>query len=233
MISPLIPYAIAGAIWYQGESNAGKAFEYRTLFPTMIKDWRKRWEYDFPFLFVQLAPWNVPKEQTWPELREAQLTTLSLPKTGMAVITDVGDPTDIHPKRKEPVGERLAILARGIAYKQPIEYSGPLLKSMKIDGDQVVLTFDHVDGGLEQRGERLTGFTIAGADQKFMPALAIVTGADKVRVFNPRLKEPVAVRFGWHNYPETSLWNKAGLPASPFRTDDWEMLTRPKPAPMK
>lgn len=233
MISPLIPYGIAGAIWYQGESNADRAFEYRTLFPAMIKDWRKRFGYDFPFLFVQLAPWNVPTTQTWPELREAQLMTLSLPKTGMAVITDVGDPTDIHPKRKEPVGERLAILARGIAYKQPIEYSGPIFKSMRIESDQLVLTFDHVDGGLEKRGERLSGFTIAGADRKFLPALAIVTGPDKVRVFNPRLKEPVAVRFGWHNYPETSLWNKAGLPASPFRTDDWEMLTKPRPGPMK
>ena len=233
MISPLIPYAIAGAIWYQGESNAGKAFEYRTLFPTMIKDWRKRWAYNFPFLYVQLAPWNVPKEQIWPELREAQLMTLSLPKTGMAVITDVGDPTDIHPKQKEPVGQRLAIAARGIAYNEPIEYSGPMFKSMRIDNDQILLAFDHVDGGLEKRGERLTGFTIAGADKKFIPALAIITGKDKVRVFSPRLKEPKAVRYGWANYPEVNLWNKAGLPASPFRTDAWELLTQPKLGPAK
>jgi sialate O-acetylesterase len=229
MISPLVGYAIAGAIWYQGESNAAKAFEYRTLFPAMIKDWRKRWGYEFPFLYVQLAPWNVPKEQTWPELREAQLFTLSLARTGMAVITDVGHPTDIHPKQKEPVGRRLALAARAIAYSEEIEYSGPMFAGAKPDGDQVTLIFDHVGKGLEKRGERLTGFEIAGKDRKFVPALGLIVGKNMVKVFSPRVKEPDAVRFGWHNYPEVNLWNSEGLPASPFRTDDWEMITQPKP----
>jgi sialate O-acetylesterase len=229
MISPLVRFGIAGAIWYQGESNADRAYEYRTLFPTMIKDWRKRWGYEFPFLFVQLAPWNVPKEQTWPELREAQLLTLSLPRTGMAVITDVGHPTNIHPPQKEPVGQRLALAARAIAYNEPIEYSGPLFAGAQSDADQVTLTFDHVGDGLQKRGERLTGFTIAGKDKQFVPAFAVTVGRDKIKVFSPKVKEPFAVRYGWHNFPEGNLWNKAGLPASPFRTDDWEMLTQPKP----
>jgi sialate O-acetylesterase len=228
MIAPLIPYGIAGAIWYQGESNAGKAYEYRTLFADMIKDWRQHWgQGDFPFLFVQLAPFEAGP-QTWPELREAQLLTLSLPKTGMAVITDVGEARDIHPKKKEPVGTRLALAARAIAYGEQIEYSGPVYESMTTQGERIVLKFGHAGGGLEARGDKLTGFTVAGDDQKFVEAQAEITGTDTVAVHADGVAKPVAVRFGWSNNPQVNLWNKAGLPATPFRTDSWLLLTQPK-----
>ena len=233
MIAPLIPFAIKGAIWYQGESNAGRAWEYRTLFPAMIKDWRKHWgEGDFPFLFVQLAPFmkisSEPQDSAWAELRDAQLhTMLTLKNTGMAVITDVGEENDIHPRKKGPVGARLAIAARGIAYGQKNETSGPIFKSMKVDGNKAILTFDHLGGGLEARGGKLTGFTVAGADKKFHNAEAVLQG-DEVIVSSPQVEKPVAVRFGWANYPVVNLWNKAGLPASPFRTDDFPYTTQPK-----
>src|SRR5262249_25271026 len=149
MIAPLVPYAIKGAIWYQGESNAGRASEYRTLFPTMIKDWRERWqEGDFPFLFVQLAPFAANKDPNgvqWAELREAQLLTAQkVPKTAEAVITDVGDEKDIHPKQKEPVGARLALVAEALAYDKKVEYSGPVYEGMKVEGNKAILTFTHV-----------------------------------------------------------------------------------------
>jgi sialate O-acetylesterase len=229
MIAPLIPYAIKGAIWYQGESNANKAYEYRTLFATMIRDWRMRWgEGDFPFLCVQLAPYNRVQGKTWPELREAQfLATQKLPNVGMAVITDVGERNDIHPKRKEPVGARLALLARKIAYGENIVVMGPVYKSMKVEGNRAVLSFDHVGAGLECRGDRLTGFEVAGEDQKFHPADAEIRG-ETVVVSSQEVEKPVAVRFGWQNYPEVNLWNKDGLPATPFRTDDWPGITQPK-----
>src|SRR5947209_18460926 len=166
MIAPLVPYAIEGAIWYQGESNAGQAYEYRTLFPAMIADWRKHWhEGDFSFLCVQLAPyWNRNSQnQEYAELREAQwLAAKKLPKVGMAVITDVGDEKDIHPKKKEPVGARLALLARKIAYGENVVAMGPEYKSMRVEGNRAVLSFDNVEAGLEARGGPLTGFTIAG-----------------------------------------------------------------------
>lgn len=233
MIAPLIPYANRGAIWYQGESNAGRAYEYRSLFPAMIGDWRKHWrEGDFPFLFVQLAPWQAivtePQESAWAELREAQLlTSLKVPNTGMAVITDVGDPKDIHPRQKEPVGARLALAAEALAYAKNIEYSGPVYESMKAQGNQVMLSFAHVDGGLEARGGTLQGFTIAGPDRRFVNAQAEIKG-DKVVVSSPDVQKPVAVRYGWANCPVVNLWNKSGLPASPFRTDDFPMVTGPK-----
>jgi sialate O-acetylesterase len=222
MIAPLIPFAIKGVIWYQGESNADRARQYRTLFSAMIKNWRDDWKQgDFPFLFVQLAPWDVPKKQTWPELREAQLITAQkVPNTAMVVITDLGDRKDIHPKDKDPVGARLALCALALAYDKKIEYSGPEYSGMEVQGNKVALRFKHVGKGLEAKGGPLTGFTIAGADKKFVNARAVIEG-DKVVVSCPEVANPVAVRFGWHNYPVTNLYNRDGLPASPFRTDDW------------
>ncbi|NLN76046.1 MAG: sialate O-acetylesterase [Armatimonadetes bacterium] len=231
MVNPLVPYAFRGAIWYQGENNAGKAFAYRKLFPGMIKSWRDAWKQgDFPFLFVQLAPFmkieDTPMESAWAELREAQLLTLKAsPNTGMAVITDVGNPNDIHPRDKEPVGARLALAAQKIAYKQDIVYSGPIYRSMKRSGSTITLYFDNVGRGLESRGGELTGFAIAGEDKKFVWANAKVVGGNKVVVSADSVKEPVAVRYGWANCPVVNLWNKDGLPASPFRTDDFPMVT--------
>jgi sialate O-acetylesterase len=233
MIAPLLPYAIRGAIWYQGESNAGRAYQYRTLFPAMIKNWRHDWKQgDFPFLLVQLAPWlpivKEPQESAWAELREAQLmTSLNLPNTAMAVITDVGDPVDIHPRKKEPVGARLALAARALAYNEKIVYSGPVYESMKVEGNKAILGFRHVGGGLTARGGKLTGFTICGPDHRFVNADAEIQG-DKVIVTSPNVASPVAVRYGWANCPVVNLENKEGLPASPFRTDDFQMLTGPK-----
>ncbi len=220
MIHPLIPYAIRGAIWYQGESNAGRAYEYRTLFPTMIKDWRAKWgEGDFPFLLVQLAPFLKidfePQDSAWAELRDAQLmSTQTLPGVGMAVITDVGDESDIHPRWKAPVGNRLSLAARALAYGEKIPYSGPEYSQQQVDGDKIVLSFKHADGGLVAKGGVLQGFTIAGADKKFVNARAEIQG-DKIVVSSPAVKQPVAVRYGWSNYPLVNLWNGAGLPASP------------------
>ncbi len=234
MIAPLIPYAIKGAIWYQGESNAGKAYAYRKLFPTMIQNWRDDWKQgDFPFLFVQLAPFrpivSEPKESDWAELREAQLlTSLNLKNTGMAVITDVGDPKDIHPRKKEPVGARLALAARALAYEQNIEYSGPLYDKMTVKDGKAVLSFKHVGKGLQAKDGPLQGFTIAGADKKFHNAKAEIQG-DTILVWCDQVTEPVAVRYGWADCPVVNLWNKDGLPATPFRTDDFPGVTVPKP----
>jgi sialate O-acetylesterase len=230
MIAPLIPYAIQGAIWYQGESNAGRAHQYRTLFADMIRNWRHDWDQgDFTFLEVQLAPFMAIKDQpgdsTWAELREAQaIATKVLPKVGMAVITDVGEEKDIHPKKKEPVGARLALAARAIAYGEDIVYSGPTYKNMKVKDGKVTLSFNHVGRGLEARGGELKGFAIAGADKKFVWAKAEIQG-DKIVVSSSEVSEPVAVRYGWADYPVVNLWNKDGLPASPFRTDDFPMIT--------
>lgn len=260
MIAPLIPFALRGAIWYQGESNAGRAWQYRTLFPDMIRNWRRDWGLgDFPFLLVQLAPFRdikaEPGESDWAELREAQaLATKVLPQVGMAVITDVGEEKDIHPKKKEPVGARLALAARGLAYGQRLVWSGPTYKRMRVKGNQAILSFDHVGRGLVSRPARaedvqklrgsgaspvvysvssgqtrepLLGFAVAGADRKFVWANALIEG-DKVVVSSPLVDRPVAVRFGWADYPVVNLWNADGLPASPFRTDDFPMLTAPK-----
>jgi len=231
MINPLVPYAMRGAIWYQGEANAGKALKYRTLFPNMIKSWRDAWgEGEFPFLFVQLAPFMEikaePQESAWAELREAQLlTTKTCPNTGMAVITDVGNPKDIHPKDKEPVGARLAIAARKLAYGENIVFAGPVYKGMKVSGNSITLYFANVGGGLVAKGGDLTGFTIAGEDHKFVNATAKIVSGNKVVVSSPVVAKPVAVRYGWADCPVVNLWNKEDLPASPFRTDDFPMVT--------
>ncbi len=234
MIVPVLPYAIKGAIWYQGESNAGRAYEYRTLFPTMIQSWRRVWKQgDFPFLCVQLAGWEVANNfdktgVTWAELREAQLlATQKLKNVGMAVITDVSDRADIHPKKKEPVGARLALAAEAIAYGKDVEYSGPAYDGMKVEGNKAILSFKHVGGGLVAKDGPLQGFTIAGPDHKFVKADAEIQG-DTVVVSSKEVEKPEAVRFGWANYPVDNLFNKAGLPASPFRTDDLPEVTGPK-----
>jgi sialate O-acetylesterase len=227
MIAPLLPYAIAGAIWYQGESNADRAYQYRKLFPTMIQDWRRAWgEGDFPFLFVQLANFiqNFAPKTSWAELREAQSMTLSLPKTGMAVAADIGDPYDIHPKNKQEVGRRLALAAEAIAYAKRVVYSGPVYQSMTTEGGSIRLKFKEVNGGLVAKGGALRGFEIAGEDRKFVPAEARIDG-NTVVVQSARVSKPVAVRYAWEDNPECSLYNKAGLPASPFRTDDWPGVT--------
>lgn len=233
MIAPLIPFGVQGAIWYQGESNAGRAHQYRSLFADMIRNWRRDWGVgDFTFLEVQLAPFKKikqePAESDWAELREAQLlATQILPKVGMAVITDVGEEDDIHPRKKEPVGARLALAAQGIAYGRKIVYSGPVYTGMQIRDNRAVLSFDHVGSGLEARGGELTGFTIAGADRKFVPATARIRN-NRVVVRSSEVSEPAAVRFGWADYPVVNLWNNEGLPATPFRTDDFPMITAPK-----
>ena len=233
MIHPLIPYAIKGAIWYQGESNAGRAYEYRSSFPLMINDWRKRWQQgDFPFYFVQLSSWNARNgnSQTgseWAELREAQTLTLSLPNTGMAVTTDIGDAKDIHPKNKQDVGKRLAAVALNKTYGRQIVYSGPQYESFKTDGNKIIVSFTNTGSTLLAKDKYgyLKGFEIAGDDQQFVPARAFVEG-DKVVVMNPSVNHPVAVRYGWaDDAGENNLFNKEGFPAAPFRTDNWKMLT--------
>lgn len=216
MISPLIPFAIKGVIWYQGENNVSKPKQYQTLFPVMITDWRKQWNMgDFPFLFVQVAPFK----NLTPEIREAQLLSWKkTANTAMTVIVDYGDANDIHPANKKPVGERLALSAQALAYKQKVAYSGPIYSSMEVKGNTIILSFEHVNKGLVMKGETLTDFVMAGADKKFVPAKAIISG-DKVIVSAEGITNPVAVRMGWANVPNVNLFNKDGLPASPFRTD--------------
>lgn len=215
MIAPLIPYGMRGVIWYQGEANAGNGREYRTLFPTMIADWREKWKQgDFPFLYVQLAPFGKQP----PEIREAQLLTLAKsPNTAMAVTSDVGDLTNIHPTRKEPVGQRLALAARALAYGEKIEYSGPVYQNMAESAGVISLKFAHIGTGLVAKDGALTGFTIAGADKVFVPAQAEIRGGEII-VSGTSIKNPVAVRYDWGTY-EGNLFNAEGLPASPFRTD--------------
>ncbi|MFA6187374.1 MAG: sialate O-acetylesterase [Phycisphaerae bacterium] len=230
MIAPIIPYAIKGAIWYQGESNSARAKQYQTLFPALIADWRNQWhEGDFPFLFVQIADFRIPpgwfSPLAWVELREAQLKTLSVPNTGMAVTTDIGDANNIHPKNKQEVGRRLALWAMAKTYGKKIEYSGPVYKNMKVDAGKIHLTFIHADGGLVVKGGELKGFTIAGDDKKFVPAKAAIKDGTVI-VESSEVKEPAAVRYGWSDVTtECNLFNAAGLPASPFRTDDWPGVT--------
>ncbi len=234
MIAPLIPYAIRGAIWYQGESNASRAHQYHSLFPAMVQNWRKEWgQGEFPFLLVQLAPFMAiteqPADSAWAELREAQRqSTLTIRRVGMAVITDVGEQNDIHPKQKEPVGVRLALEARRIAYGEEIESRGPTFEKLEIDGRRAIVHFKNALGGLVVKGDKLTGFTVAGEDGRWFNADAVVQ-ADRVFVTSPSVRNPVAVRFGWANFPVVNLWNLADLPASPFRTDSFPLSTAPKP----
>ena len=228
MIHPIKRFPIKGAIWYQGESNAPRAAEYRTLFPAMIQDWRKQWGSELPFLAVQLAPFRDQGNDkvNYAELRDAQFfATKKLPKVGLAVIADAGDETDIHPQQKEPAGARLALSARALAYGQKVEFSGPVYKGMKVEGDKAVLSFDHANG-LTAKGGELAGFTVCGEDKEFHPAKAEVKG-DVVVVTCDQVAKPVAVRYGWVNFakPTLNLFNKEGLPAVPFRTDDFPLVT--------
>ncbi len=230
MIEPLLPYGIRGAIWYQGESNADRAMQYRKLFKTLINDWREVWgQGDFPFLFVQLANFmpvqSEPSDEPWAHLREAQTMALELPNTGMAVTIDIGDARDIHPTNKQDVGKRLALNALAKVYGQDIPYSGPMYKAMKIEGSKIRIQFTHTNKGLKINGSnQLKGFAIAGADKKFVWAKAKIEG-DKVVVWNTKVKNPVAVRYAWANNPICNLYNGVELPASPFRTDDWKGIT--------
>jgi sialate O-acetylesterase len=238
MIAPLIPFALEGVIWYQGESNGNNPVQYRTLFPRLITDWREKWgQGDFPFLFVQLAGYQAGG-QNWCFLREAQQMTLSLPATGMAVAVDIGDPSYIHPKDKLDVGARLALVARHVAYGENLVYSGPVYQSMQTKGNSIAVTFTQEGGGLVIGSApwvasdhapipttSLTGFTIAGSDYKWVPADAKIDG-DAVDVSSPQVPQPVAVRYNWLNEPDGNLYNKEGLPAPPFRTD-----SQPFPAP--
>jgi len=233
MIAPLLPYAIKGAIWYQGESNAGAALEYRTLFARMITDWREKWgQGDFPFLFVQLAGYQNAGGD-WPLLRESQLKTLSLPNTGMASAVDVGDPANIHPGDKLTVGLRLALAAKHVAYGQSVIFSGPIYDHMKVEGNAIRLSFTQVGSGLTIGApptygpgvvppptDKLTDFVIAGEDQQWFPADAKIDGNDVI-VSSAQVATPVAVRYAWSKMPQNNFYNKEGLPASPFRTDDW------------
>ena len=233
MISPLVPYGIKGAIWYQGESNAGQAYQYRKLFPAMIKSWRQSWgQGNFPFFFVQLANFMEtkpePAESAWAELREAQLMTLSDPNTGMAVAIDVGEGNNIHPKNKQDVGHRLALNALGIAYGRSMEYCGPIFQSMDFVGDKIRLKFIHVGSGLVSKdNEPLKGFAISADDRKFVWADAKIEG-DTVLVWSDKVPQPIAVRYAWADNPVCNLYNKEGLPASPFRTDGWYGVTAGK-----
>jgi len=241
MIAPLVPYAVAGAIWYQGESNASRAWQYRDLFADMILDWRRAFgQDDLTFLAVQLAPWDrnkkrsiedltkTPGESDWAELREAQNHVATrLPKVGVAVITDVGDKDDIHPTKKAPVGARLALLAQRIEYGRKLPAQGPVFTSRMVSGNKVTLVFSETPGGLRTLdGAAPTGFAVAGEDRVWHWADASLRSGNQVVVSSPNVAKPVAVRYGWADYPVVNLSNGAGLPASPFRTDNWPVTTQ-------
>ena len=227
MVHPLVPFAMRGAIWYQGESNLGEGMLYHEKMKALINGWRAVWNQgDFPFYFVQLAPFTYRGRRgdalLLPQIWEAQTATLTLPNTGMAVTTDIGNLTDIHPRNKQEVGRRLALWALAKTYdRADVTYSGPLYKSMEVDGNTVRLSFDFVGSGLVSRdGESLTWFEIAGEDKQFVKAEAAIEG-DTIVVSSDAVPQPIAVRFGWHQTAEPNLFNKEGLPASPFRTHPW------------
>jgi sialate O-acetylesterase len=225
MIHPLASFSIKGAIWYQGESNVKRADEYQKLFPAMIKNWRKLFGMEFPFYFVQLPNFIRESDSSnsgWPELREAQLLTLSLANTGMAVTIDIGDPTDIHPKKKFEVGYRLSLIALNKLYKKSeIVYSGPIYKSHVIKKNKFYLKFDFAENGLIAKDiNKLIGFTIAGKDKRFISANAKIS-SDEIIVWSDKVKKPVSVRYAWGANPKCNLINSSGIPASPFRTDNW------------
>jgi sialate O-acetylesterase len=229
MISPLTNYAIKGVIWYQGESNVERPEDYYVLFTTLINDWREKWQQkDLPFLYVQLPnfqiPATIPSESNWALLREAQLKSLSVPQTGMAVTIDLGEWNDIHPLNKKDVGYRLSRVAKKAAYGDTASiHCGPLFQSYKIEGNRIILSFSNADNGLMIKGnDELKQFSVSGPDGKFLWAKAEIAGR-KVIVWNDHIPDPVAVRYAWADNPEgANLYNKEGLPASPFRTDDWD-----------
>jgi len=234
MIAPLLPFAVKGAVWYQGETNVGRAPQYERVMAALIRDWRERFTGgDFPFLVVQLANYlerrDAPVDSEWARLREAQLhVSQNVKNSGLAVTIDIGDAKDIHPKNKQDVGTRLALVALANVYGRKLEYSGPTYRGMKVEGERARLSFDHAEGGLVTKdGGRLTGFAVAGEDGRFHWADATIEG-ETVIVSSPEVKRPVAARYGWADNPDCNLYNRAGLPASPFRTDDYSAgLPRP------
>ncbi|QLE01825.1 hypothetical protein HX109_09740 [Galbibacter sp. BG1] len=227
MIHPLLHYKIRGVVWYQGESNASRAYQYRTLFPNLISDWRHQWkEEKMPFYFVQIAPFNYGMNPVGVELREAQLLTMkNVPYTGMAVISDIGNFKDIHPKNKRDVGERLSRWALNKTYRKDLVPSGPIYRDYTIENDKIVVSFDYVGDGLIGRDGKLENFEIAGSDHKFYKANAFIL-KDQVVVSSKEVKNPVAVRYAWQNTVDPNLFNKQGLPASSFSTEDWERATK-------
>jgi sialate O-acetylesterase len=230
MIAPLAPYTIAGVIWYQGENNAGgkRAIDYHRQFTAMIRDWRERWgQGDFPFLWVQLANYGrAGNPEGWSLVQEAQRKSLELRQTAMAVTIDVGDPADIHPADKQSVGHRLALGALHLVHGDPAPYAGPKFRQVTREGGALRIWFDSLGGGLKAKGG-LDGFVVAGADKKFHKAEAKIDG-DTIVVKAEAVSAPVAVRYGWAADPPATLYNAAGLPASPFRSDDWNDAQLPR-----
>lgn len=231
MVAPLIPYTIKGVVWYQGESNRSEAYAYRELFPLMVADWRERWQLgNFPFYYVQIAPFGYKSDYPIAaELRESQLVCLkTIPNSGMVVTMDIGDVNDIHPRDKKTVGQRLSLWALAKTYhREGVHYSGPLYKEMVVEDNEVRIHFDFADDGLKINGDELSYFTIAGSDSVFQPAKAKIEG-NTILVWNENIKKPIAVRFGWSNTAELNLYNSAGLPAAPFRTDNFPVSTEKK-----
>lgn len=227
MINPLISFPVKGVVWYQGESNVGRANDYNVLFPTMINAWRAKWEDELPFYWVQLANYGakdaMPQKSEWAELREAQAMALVLPQTGQAVITDIGDADDLHPRNKQEVGLRLALIALNKSYGiKDVVCSGPIFKSMNIVGNKMYIEYDQIGKGLLVKNKYgyIEGFAVAGADRRFEWAKAYLDG-NKIVVFADNIAHPVAVRYSWSDNPDVNLFNENGLPAVPFRTDDW------------
>jgi len=235
MINPLVPYTIKGAIWYQGESNtlAGRSAQYSRLFPAMLNDWRTRWGYDFPFYSVQLTSfaqnyWQPDDSNNpdWAELRDVQLKMATLKNSGMAVTVDTGESNNIHPLNKQDVGKRLALIALAKTYNKSLMYSGPVYDSMNINGNKIILAFKDVDKGLAMKGEKLEEFVICGNDLKFVTARAVIIDRNHIEAYSEKIEKPVAVRYGWRRCPiNCNLYNSAGLPASPFRTDNQPYLS--------
>ena len=230
MIHPIIDFPVKGVIWYQGESNASRAYQYRELFPAMIQNWRNKWNTgELPFYFVQLANFkerkSVPSESDWAELREAQTFALELPNTGMATIIEIGEAGDIHPRNKRDVGKRLALNALALTYGVDTVYSGPVYASHEVHENNIIISFNHVDGGLTTSdGKSPVGFEIASGGGPFFKAEAeIVDG--KIKISSKKVKNPAEVRYAWADNPETNLYNEAGLPAVPFRTDKRKGIT--------
>ncbi|MDD4969394.1 MAG: sialate O-acetylesterase [Paludibacter sp.] len=221
MIAPLTSYKIKGVIWYQGEANVGNAKQYERLFPALITDWRKQWNRDLPFYFVQIAPWayqNDYQKGKSQELRDAQRKALSLPGTGMVVSMDIGNNDNIHPANKQDIGKRLALWAFAKTYGRKITYSGPLYEKHKVEGDKVIISFSNAGSGLKQNGKTLDGFEIAGADKVFYPAKALIRDKNVIS-WSDEVKEPVAVRYAWSDTASATLFNNEGLPASSFQSD--------------
>jgi sialate O-acetylesterase len=230
MVAPLIPFTIKGVIWYQGEANAKRiesAKEYHKLFSALIGDWRAKWQSDFPFLFVQLAGYQPdhpePVDYVWAHLREQQYITLSVKNTGMAVAIDLGEENNIHPKNKEAVGKRLALVAGKIAYKDNVVFSGPTLNKMTIEGNKIRLSFGNMSSGfwIKDKYSYIRGFVIANNDKQFVWAKAYVDGENEIIVHSDKIENPKAVRYNWGNTPDGNLYNTSNLPAVPFRTDNW------------